>query len=96
MTVQSVVSITEPTYSAGSVAINHAEIIAEVIGHALHYRAYNGIRDSRWCPLIVMSPSVAKAFAHDGWNKNDIKQYLYDNVKMTAGLNWRNMRVIAR
>jgi hypothetical protein len=86
VTVQSVVSITEPTYSAGSAARNHLEIIAEVIGHALHYRAYNGIRDSKWYPLIVMSPSVAKALANDGCNKDDIRKYLYDNVKMTAAL----------
>jgi len=86
VTVQSVVSITEPTYSAGSLVSNHMEIIAEVIGHALHYRAYNGIRDSKWFPLIVMSPSIAKAIADGGWSKDDVKKYLYDNVKMPAHL----------
>ena len=37
-------------------------------------------------PLIVLSPAVAKVFADNGWKKNDIRKYLYDNVKMPAGL----------
>ena len=32
-----------------------------------------------------MSPGVAKAMANDGWKKDDIRKYLYDNVRMPAG-----------
>ena len=44
-----------------------------------------GIRYQKWYPLIAMSPGVAKAMANDGWKKDDIRKYLYDNVRMPAG-----------
>jgi hypothetical protein len=44
------------------------------------------MRNNAWFPLIVMSPSVVKAIAADGWTKNDIKNYLYDHTKVEAGL----------
>ena len=37
-------------------------------------------------PLIVISPSVAKVIARGGWTKDDVRQYLYENVKTEAGL----------
>jgi hypothetical protein len=34
-------------------------------------------------PLLILSPSIAAAFARDGWTKKDIRSYLSENV-MTA------------
>ncbi len=86
VTVQSCVSITPPTYSSGSDALNHVQIMSEVIGQGFAYWAYTSMRHRRWYPVIVMSPSVAKAIADDGWNKDDIRKYLYENTRMQAGL----------
>ena len=86
VTVQSVISVTQPVYTAGKLAMNHMEIIAEVIGQTFHYRSYGAIRHGHIHPLIVISPSVAKAIADDGWNKDEIRKYLYDNIRMPAAL----------
>ena len=86
VTVQSCVNITQPTYTGGEEAVNHVQIIAEVIGHANAYWSFCGIRHRKMYPLIVMSPSVAKAIADDGWSKDDVRKYLYDNVRLPAHL----------
>ncbi|MDO8673266.1 MAG: hypothetical protein Q7O66_17810 [Dehalococcoidia bacterium] len=43
-----------------------------------------GMYYDKWFPLLVVTPAVAKIFARDGWTKDDIKQYLYENCKTTA------------
>ena len=85
VTVRSCVSITQPTYTAGNTALNHVQIISEVIGQACAYWSWLGILNTSWYPLIVMCPSVAKAIADDGWTKDDVRKYLYENVKLAAG-----------
>lgn len=87
VTVQSVVYISPPTYSGGHTARDHLETIADVIGRkSASYWTHNFVNWSRCHPLIVMSPSVAKVLAKDGFSKDDIRQYLYENVKTPAGL----------
>ena len=39
---------------------------------------------SRYDPLIVMGPSIARVFATHGWSKDEIRRSLYDNVWITA------------
>ncbi|MBI2906362.1 MAG: hypothetical protein HYX92_01760 [Chloroflexi bacterium] len=86
VTVQSVVSISPPTYSGGQNAIGHLETIAEVIGRrAMAPWTPIGASQGRFFPLFVMSPSVAGVIARGGFTKDDIRQYLYDNVKAEAG-----------
>src|SRR5262249_20193527 len=84
VTVQSSIAVTVPTYTSGRVAENHLNIISELIGHTFRYRAYLTIRDGKFVPLIVMTPSVAQALAGDGYNKGDVRKYLYENTKMKA------------
>ena len=87
VTVQSVVYVSPPTYSGGHTAKDHLETIADVIGRkCASYWTHNCVNWARCHPLIVMSPSVAKVLARDGFSKDDIKQYLYENVKTPAGL----------
>jgi hypothetical protein len=86
VTLQSVVSPTQRVNTAGPDALNHAQIIAEVLGHASISGSYNGIRHQQVFPLFVISPSIAKVFADCGWSKDKLKQYLYENVKAPAGL----------
>jgi len=84
VTVQSCVAITQPTFSAGKDASNHARIMAEVVGQTFAYWAYTGVRHTKWYPLILVSPSLARVFADNGWKKDDIRRYLYDNVRIPA------------
>jgi hypothetical protein len=87
VTVQSVVCISNPTYSAGDNGREHLETIGELIGRrTFAYWTASGVRMGKFKPLIVMSPSVAKVLAKDGWKKDDIRRYLYENVKEPAGL----------
>lgn len=39
---------------------------------------------SEWHPVIGMTPQVASIIAQGGYSKNDVKQYLYDNARITA------------
>ena len=85
VTVQSVVAISAPTYTGSEKAAEHAEIIADVIGQrTCGYWAAIGMVYSNWHPLLMLGPSIAKVFAQDGWSKDDIRRYLYDNVKIKA------------
>jgi hypothetical protein len=36
-------------------------------------------------PVLVLSPILAETIAKAGWSKDDVKQYLYDHARMTAG-----------
>jgi hypothetical protein len=84
VTVQSVVSVSPPTYTASENAIEHARVLAEVIGGSCTYWSPVAMAFSAYHPLILMSPSIAKVFADDSWSKDDIRRYLYDNTWITA------------
>ena len=87
VTVQSVVAMSAPTYTGSEKALEHMELIADVIGQrACGYWTAIGMVYSNWHPLIVLGPSIAKVFAHDGWSKDDIRRYMYEHVKMPASL----------
>jgi hypothetical protein len=87
VTVQSVVAISAPTYTGSEKAIEHMELIADVIGQrACGYWTAIGMVYANWHPLIVLGPSIAKVFAQDGWTKDDIRRYMYEHVKMPASL----------
>ena len=84
VTVMSSVGISAPVYSSGSTAQEHLETIAEIIGRRT-WRLWSifAVHTLRFEPLLLMSPSVAKILAKDGWTKQMIRQYLFDNVRTT-------------
>ena len=84
VTVQSVVSISPPIYSAGTRAAEHARILAEVFGDACRYWSSIGMKYARWEPLLVLGPSIARVIAEDGWSKDDLRRYLHEHVTITA------------
>ncbi len=86
VTVQSVLYISPPIYSGGVRAPDHVQIIAEVIGQTCSYWSFTGMNNGKWYPLLVISPSIAKVIASDGWTKDDVRKYLYENVKIPASL----------
>ncbi|HXF67989.1 MAG TPA: hypothetical protein VNK67_14995 [Burkholderiales bacterium] len=84
VTVQSVVVITPPTYSAGDRAEDHVRQFAEVMGASFAYWSHTGMKRGFWHPLIVVGPSIARVIARE-WSKDDVRRYLWENVKITAG-----------
>lgn len=85
VTVQSELYISPPTYSAGDTAMDHMRIIHEVIGQntVAYWSSIAGF-SGKWYPLLVIAPGIAQVFAQDGWGKDDIRRYLYENVKLPA------------
>ena len=43
-------------------------------------------------PLVLLTPILAETIAKAGWSKRDVKQYLFDHARMSAGELERNLR----
>ncbi|MBI2908517.1 MAG: hypothetical protein HYX92_12805 [Chloroflexi bacterium] len=87
VTVLSCIGITPPTYSGGHTALDHMETITELIGRRIMaYKTASGARQGKYFPLLALGPSIAAVIAKDGWSKDRIRQYLYDNTRERAGL----------
>ena len=84
VTVQSVVSASPPIYTAGTRALDHVQVLAEVFGRACAYWSCTGMKYARWQPLLVIGPSIAKVIAADGWTKDDVRAYLHEHVTIPA------------
>lgn len=85
VTVQSVIAASMPTYSAGTRGVDHARILVEVIGRGhWAYYSYTGLLYGTYFPLLLLSPSIARALAADGWSKDDLRTYFAENVTMPA------------
>ena len=54
-----------------------------MIGGSFTYWAHTGFKTGLWSPLIVAGPSIARVIAGE-WSKDQVRQYLYDNIKVTA------------
>jgi hypothetical protein len=84
VTVQSVVYATAPIASGGEHARDHLDTFVEVFGSEMSAWTHMAVNWGKFYPLIVISPSVAKAIAKDGLTKNDIKQYMFDHSKVSV------------
>jgi hypothetical protein len=84
VTVQSVVSVSPPIYTGSDDPLEHARLLAEVIGQSCAYWSPVAMGYAKYHPLLVLGPSIAKVFAVRGWCKDDIRRYLYDNAWITA------------
>lgn len=84
ITVQSVVAISPPIYSSGATALDHMKTIAYLFGTTCGPWSFTGVWFGRWHPLLVLGPAVAKVLAADGWGKDDIRRYLFDNLSLPA------------
>ncbi|MBI2909561.1 MAG: hypothetical protein HYX92_18115 [Chloroflexi bacterium] len=85
VTVTSVVSISPPTYSVGATPIDHVERIAEIIGRRhMSFWTATCAHNGRSHPLFVLSPAVASVIGKGGWSKDDMRKYLYENVRLPA------------
>lgn len=85
VTVQSVVCISPPTYSAGAEAVNHVQQFVDVIGRTFSYWAYSGLKRGGWHSIIVIGPGIAKVIAKE-WSKDQVRRYLYEKTTIPASL----------
>lgn len=85
ITLRSVVNVSAPIYSGGSTASDHLKTIGQLFGNAIGPWVYLGLNSERWHPLLVMTPYIARAIAADGWDKDDVRRHLYENVRIRAG-----------
>ena len=84
VTVQSVVGVSPPIYTGSDDPLEHARVLAEVVGQSCGYWSPVAMAFSRNNPLIVMGPSIARVFADHGWSKADIRSYLHEHVTIAA------------
>jgi len=82
VTLQSVVAVSPPTYTGSDDPLQHAALLADVIGDKTC--GYWGAISLVYCnchPLIVMGPAIAKVFADAGWTKDMLRRYFHEHVK---------------
>ena len=84
VTVQSVVSISNPIYSEGATAEEQMERLAVLIGDAFRNWSRSGMLFGKWNSILVMSPAIATVFAGDEWSRDQIREHLHRNVKVPA------------
>lgn len=84
VTVQSVVYETAPMATGGVTAVEHLEILAEVIGGNMAPWTHVALNWGKFYPLVVISPGVARFLAKESITKNDVKRYLYDHTKVSV------------
>jgi len=87
VTIQSVVAVSPPTYSGSrnDDPEEHAALLADVLGDkTCGYWCGVSMVYCNFHPLVMLGPSIAKAFADGGWTKDRLRQYFYDKVKIPA------------
>ena len=83
VTVQSVMCISAPAYSAGDSAIEHVQQFVDVFGSAFSSACYGGIKRGRWHPLVLIGPGIAQVIAKE-WSKEQVRYYMSENMTMPA------------
>lgn len=84
VSVQSVFASSPPIYSGGGEATAHLETIGAHFGRAIGGWVFLALKHEGWHPLLVMSPSIAGVMAKSGYDKDAIRSWLYDHVRIPA------------
>jgi len=66
-----------------------ADGLARVTGWDLTHVC--GLGQGHYCPLLVLSPVLARVFGRAGWSKADVQQALYEHARIPA---WRFEKLI--
>jgi hypothetical protein len=85
-----------PIYTAGESAEEHLETIARILANAIGPWAYTGVVHGGFNPLLLLSPSVARALHEFGVNKRQIRRYLYDQLWIRADVAERYAHQVGR
>jgi hypothetical protein len=85
-------NISPPIYSGSYGDLDPMEPIATVMQNMMIPNGHGHIEYREVHPLLLMSPSVASGLVSKGWDKDRIRRYLFENLKMEA----RWMELVAR
>ncbi len=85
-----------PIYSSGETALEHLETLARVLGNTIGPWAYTATVHNGFNPLILLSPNVARSLQGFGYGKDEIRQYLYDNLWIKASITEGYARQVGR
>ncbi|OLL19229.1 hypothetical protein BKE56_004015 [Rhodococcus sp. M8] len=84
VTLRSVSAISAPIYSSGERADDNLRVIARTAAEALGgWAGYTYLNGGQF-PLVILGPAIARNIAADGWTKDRVKQYLYENLVIDA------------
>jgi hypothetical protein len=84
VTVQSVVAVSPPIYTGGQRPEEHMEVLAYFLGTTCGPWTFTALMYQKWSPLLLLSPSVARAMADHGWSKDAIRTYLFEHASIEA------------
>jgi hypothetical protein len=85
VTLQSVVSISPPIYSAGVHAESHLIAIADLLGRSCGHWTHSGVMYGHLALVLVMSPYVAGVLARDGLSKADVAEFIHQRATIQRG-----------
>ena len=85
-----------PIYTAGESADEHLETIARILANAIGPWAYTAAVHGGFNPLLLVSPSVARALHEFGVDKDEIRAYLYDHLRIRADVTERYAHQVGR
>lgn len=85
-----------PIYTAGESADDHLETIARILANAIGPWAYTAVVHGGFNPLLLVSPSVARALHEFGVDKDEIRAYLYDHLRIRADVTERYAHQVGR
>ena len=84
VSVQGVVSVSAPIYTAGDQPESHLALLAENIAGCSGHFSGNGAQSGRWTPLLAMNPPIAAVFARHGLSKDDVRAELAARAQVPA------------
>jgi len=85
-----------PIYTAGDSPEAHLDTIARILGNAIGPWAYTSTVHGGFNPLLFMSPNVARALHEFGFDKDEIRHYLDDHLRIPAGITEGYARQVGR
>ncbi|MGH3305513.1 MAG: UGSC family (seleno)protein [Streptosporangiaceae bacterium] len=85
-----------PIYTAGESAAEHLETIARILANAIGPWAYTAAVHGGFNPLLLLSPSVARALHEFGVDKKEIRAYLYEQLRIRADVTERYAHQVGR
>jgi len=85
-----------PIYTAGESADEHLETIAQILANAIGPWAYTAAVHGGFNPLLLVSPSVARALHEFGVDKDEIRAYVYAHLRIRADVTERYAHQVGR
>jgi len=90
ITISSCRHMSNPFKTIGGAAKTHLDRIADFM---LRTQEYYWVAYGPVAPTVIMSPVVAIKLSSEGYTKNEIRKYIYDNAKIPAHIYDKELKV---